>query len=422
MMAEDMMGGAIEPRDIAGITRVLADTDGRFTALIGAARLHPGRDLRGLDLGAIRIGPEEDIGGYDFSGCCLHGALLCGVDLRKARFAHTDLSGADLRGALYDDAQMKTARLDACQVGDWPERPKRARAAVRLDAVAEAVQAALRTAGDDVGALEAEANAHHNEGRYAIAEALWAIAVDWRAERDGAEDWQTLAPRHNLAVAMLEQGRADEAEAALRALLPVRERVQGAEHPDALVTRHELARAMLDQGRADEAEAAFRALLPVRERVNGAEHPYVLVTRYRLAQAMLDQGRADEAEAAFRALLTIDERVNGAEHPYVLVTRYRLAQAMLDQGRADEAEAMLMAVLESSGLAAMKPHHRSDFALQRARAADALGRIDDGAAFLAEAEAHMAEIPNQNHHVWRAIIAYRNVRIGLVTESERDHP
>ena len=378
MMAEDMMGGAIEPRDIAGITRVLADTDGRFTALIGAARLHPGRDLRGLDLGAISIGPEEDIGGYDFSGCCLHGALLCGVDLRKARFAHTDLSGADLRGALYDDAQMKTARLDACQVGDWPERPKRARAAVRLDAVAEAVQAALRTAGDDVGALEAEANAHHNEGRYAIAEALWAIAVDWRAERDGAEDWQTLAPRHNLAVAMLEQGRADEAEAALRALLPVRERVQGAEHPDALVTRHELAR------------------------------------------AMLDQGRADEAEAAFRALLTIDERVNGAEHPYVLVTRYRLAQAMLDQGRADEAEAMLMAVLESSGLAAMKPHHRSDFALQRARAADALGRIDDGAAFLAEAEAHMAEIPNQNHHVWRAINTYRAARIGLVTEPERD--
>ena len=59
MMAEDMMGGAIEPRDIAGITRVLADTDGRFTALIGAARLHPGRDLRGLDLGAIRIGPEK---------------------------------------------------------------------------------------------------------------------------------------------------------------------------------------------------------------------------------------------------------------------------------------------------------------------------------------------------------------------------
>ena len=197
------------------ITRVLADTDGRFTALIGAARLHPGRDLRGLVLGAICIGPEEDIGGYDFSGCGLHGARLCGVDLRKARFADADLSGADLRGARYTKTQMKTARLDACQVGDWPERPKRARAAVRLDAVAEAVQAALRAAGDDVDALEAEASAQHDEGRYAIAEALYAIAADWRIERDGAEDTQTLVNRHNLALAILDQGRADEAEAAM---------------------------------------------------------------------------------------------------------------------------------------------------------------------------------------------------------------
>ena len=374
------MGGAIEPRDIAGITRVLADSDGRFTALIGAARLHPGRDLRGLDLGAIRIGPEEDIGGYDFSGCCLHGALLCGVDLRKARFAHTDLSGADLRGALYDDAQMKTARLDACQVGDWPERPKRASAAVRLDAVAEAVQEALRAAGDDVGALENEASVHDNEGGYAIAEVLWAIAADWRTERDGAEDTQTLVNRHNLALAILGQSRAAEAEAAFRALLLIVERVLGAEHPDVLVVRHVLSRTMLDQGRADEAEAAFRALLPVRERVHGAEHPDVLVTRYRLAQAMLDQGRAVEAEA------------------------------------------MLLTVAGSSGLAAMLPYQRVNFALVRARVADALGRIDDGAAFLAEAEAHMSGIPNQNHYVWRAINTYRVARIGLVTEPERDHP
>ena len=214
--------------------------------------------------------------------------------MRKARFAHADLSGADLRGALYDDAQMKTARLDACQVGDWPERPKRARAAVRLDAVAEAVQAALRAAGDDVDALEAEANAHYDEGGYAIAEALWAIAVDWRAERDGAEDWQTLVNRH------------------------------------------------------------------------------------------------------------------------------WLARAILAQGRADEAEAMLIAAAGSSGLAAMEPPHRADFALVRAHVADALGRIDDGAAFLAEAEAHMSGIPNQNHYSWRAINAYRAARIGLVTEPERD--
>ena len=379
MMAEDMMSGVIEPRDISGITRVLADSDGRFTALIGAARLHPGRDLRGLDLGAIRIGPEEEISGYDFSGCGLHDALLCGVDLRKARFAHADLSGADLRGALYDDAQMKTARLDACQVDDWPERPKRARAAVRLDAVAETVQAALRAAGDDVGALEAEAKAHYDESRYGIAEALRAITVDWRAERDGAEDTQTLINRHNLALAIL------------------------------------------GQSRAAEAEAAFCALLPIEERVRGAEHRDVLITRHNLAQAMLEQGRADEAEAALRALLLIEEREHGTEHPDVLLTRYRLAQAMLDQGRAVEAEAMLLAVAGSSGLAAMEPPHRADFALQRARAADALGRIDDGAAFLAEAEAHMAGIPNQNHYVWRAINAYRNARIGLVMEPERDH-
>ena len=81
---------------------------------------------------------------------------------------------------------------------------------------------------------------------------------------------------------------------------------------------------------------------------------------------------------------------------------------------------MLLAVAGSSGLAQTEPHHRADFALLRARVADALGRIDDGAAFLAEAEAHMAEIPNQNHYSWRAFNAYRDARIGLVTEPERD--
>jgi tetratricopeptide (TPR) repeat protein len=367
-MIESIAPSPIEPRDIADIARVFASADRRFTALVGAACLHPGRDLRGLDLAGIRIGPEEDVCGYDFSGCILRGARLCGVDLRKTRFDGADLSGADLRGARYAKAQMKGLERDGCLSGDWLERPARLPAPVQLDPVAEAVQAALREAGDDVWALEDAASDHYDAGRYRIAEPLWAIAADWRAEQEGVENSQTL------------------------------------------FNRHECYLAMLNQGRAAEAGAAFRALLPIRERVQGTEHPYVLTTRHELARALLDQGRAAEAEAAFRALLPIYERVQGAEHPDVLTTRYRLAQALLDQGHVAEAQALLERVTDSPGVAAMLSRNRANLALQQARAADMLG--GDGATLLDKAEAHMAGLPDQNHYVWRAINAYRAARTG----------
>ncbi len=409
-MMSDPCQALIEPRDIADLGRVIKSPDRRFTALVGAARLHPGRDLRGLDLGPICIGPEEDVAGYDFSGCLMRGAVLCGVDLRRARFDGCDLSGTDLRGARYTAKQMKTAQCDGCQTGDWPDRPPRPRPPVTLDPVADAVQTALRRAGDSVLLLKDSASDSYDEGHYAIAEALYAIVADWYAEFDGPEDEETLANRHNMISSILNQGRAAEAEAAFRAFLLISERVQGAEHHDVLVTRHTLARAMLNQGRAAEAEAAFRAVLLISKRVLGAEHHDVLATRHELARAILDQGRAAEAEAAFRAVLLISERVLGADHRDVLVTRYRLGQALLDQGRADEAALLLDALAGSPSAGEMSAQHRAILALQRARVADALGRGSEGAVLLAEAEAHLAALPNREHHVWRAINAHRAAR------------
>jgi tetratricopeptide (TPR) repeat protein len=283
-MIESIAPSPIEPRDIADIARVFASADRRFTALVGAACLHPGRDLRGLDLAGIRIGPEEDVCGYDFSGCILRGARLCGVDLRKTRFDGADLSGADLRGARYAKAQMKGLERDGCLSGDWLERPARLPAPVQLDPVAEAVQAALREAGDDVWALEDAASDHYDAGRYRIAEPLWAIAADWRAEQEGVENSQTLFNRHECYLAMLNQGRAAEAGAAFRALLPIRERVQGTEHPYVLTTRHELARALLDQGHVAEAQALL-------ERVTDSPGVAAMLSRNR-ANLALQQARA----------------------------------------------------------------------------------------------------------------------------------
>ncbi len=54
-------------------------------------------------------------------------------------------------------------------------------------------------------------------------------------------------------------GGSGEAETIYREVLALREKVLGPEHPDTLSTRHNLAGALIDQGRPAEAETSYKS-------------------------------------------------------------------------------------------------------------------------------------------------------------------
>lgn len=97
------------------IALILAAGDVKFTILFGISELDPAIDLQNLSLGGIRIGPGEDLRGYDFSYSVLVGADFSGADLSGASFAYCDLRGANLTGAKFVWEQFSGANLqDAC--------------------------------------------------------------------------------------------------------------------------------------------------------------------------------------------------------------------------------------------------------------------------------------------------------------------
>lgn len=101
---------------------------------------------------------------------------------------------------------------------------------------------------------------------------------------------------HSKGLCLIGVGDPAEAEIEFRALLPMRERFNGLGDAATLAARHVLARAILDQGRAAEAEAEFRVLLPLYERISGVGHSNTFVTRFLLAAAVLEIGDAAGAK------------------------------------------------------------------------------------------------------------------------------
>ena len=106
---------------------------------------------------------------------------------------------------------------------------------------------------------------------------------------------------------------------------------------------HNLARAVLDQGRAAEAEDLFRRALALKEQ-GGDTAVSQGITLHELARAVRDQGRAAEAEDLFRRALALLEQ-DGDTAIYVAMRQAEaldlLARSLRNQGRTAEAAALL---------------------------------------------------------------------------------
>ena len=195
----------------------------------------------------------------------------------------------------------------------------------------------------------------HEKGRIDLergdpvaAEQELALVVVGRQRLLGEDNRFTLASRHKLARAILEQGqgRWAEAETMLTSIVAAERHVRGPEHSDTMVVRHSLARAILFQGRQEEAEAMLRDILEVRYRKWPRTTPETLFVRQTLAMSMLEQNdkrKWREAEAELSGAL--NEVANRLDLPVVMLLRHCQALAILQAGRVREAAAHLYKLL-----------------------------------------------------------------------------
>ena len=198
-----------------------------------------------------------------------------------------------------------------------------------------------------------------------------------RAQVLGEDHPDTLQSRNNLAYAYRRAGRPGEAIPLLERTLADCERVLGQDHSDTLASRNNLAEAYLGARRLDDAMPLFERTLADRERVLGEDHPDTLESRNNLAFVYL-AGRPDEAISLFERNLIDYERVLGEDHPQTVQSRNTLAVEYKRAGRLDEAIALYERALTDYERVLGKDHpHTLNCRNNLANAYQAAGRPDE---------------------------------------------
>ncbi|MER7109852.1 tetratricopeptide repeat protein [Streptomyces sp. NPDC000229] len=174
---------------------------------------------------------------------------------------------------------------------------------------------AFLTADDPEGAMPLLAQAYHDS-----------------RERSGEEHQNTLATRHNLAVAHLMANDPGPAIPLFEQNLRLREKTLGENHPDTLTTLRHLADAHRLAGHFDRAVHLYDRVFQGRTRALGPAHTDTLAALNLLACSLLLLGLPKEAVPLCQQALHGMEKALGPSHPDVLTIRNQLAQAHKDAG------------------------------------------------------------------------------------------
>ena len=233
--------------------------------------------------------------------------------------------------------------------------------------------------------LQVMGRAYLNLGLFPRAELLFKQGIQASHSAGEQNSRDTLKMTHDLAWAVLQEGRLSEAESIERKLLETQRRVLGAEDGDTLATMEELAFTVCNAGKEScrEGVELTRHVLQANERTLGPDAFYTLATMNNLAimlaadgrldeaiqlqqeslkrhmrkfgsdnigtvNAMLDlgeferdAGREDDAESTLEQLLAIENRAFAPEQGETAVTEYDLASVLLRKGQTDQALGML---------------------------------------------------------------------------------
>lgn len=186
------------------------------------------------------------------------------------------------------------------------------------------------------------------QGQPGEAESVLRTLIDFRNQRFGPENPDTLKSRNRLAFALNSQGRFNGAETEFRQNIELATKVLGPEHPDTLSSRGGLAVTLNRKGDFWNSEIEYRQVLKLREKVLGPEHPSTLRSRAGLANVLVDQARYDEAEPLYREIIKLNAKTLGAENPTTLRTSLGLARLLFYQAKYDEAAALYREITKLS--------------------------------------------------------------------------
>ncbi|WAZ26601.1 tetratricopeptide repeat protein [Streptomyces cinnabarinus] len=213
---------------------------------------------------------------------------------------------------------------------------------------------ALRTEGD-ADELDTAATRHnlalvlHDLGELEEAERLYEKVWQTLCHARGPQHSQTLTVRHELGRVLLDRGCLPQAQAHLEAVLAVRDATDGTDSPNALATRHELARVLHRRRRMDEARREYAHLLVLRRRLSGEEHPRTVTVWHNYACVLHDMGLMEQAHLECEQALAAQRTLYGEDHPDTLATGYLFAAILRARSLRGEADAVLSALHERSG-------------------------------------------------------------------------
>jgi serine/threonine protein kinase/tetratricopeptide (TPR) repeat protein len=225
------------------------------------------------------------------------------------------------------------------------------------------------------------------QGKYPLAETLYKEVLEIRTAKLGADDPDTLHSQQHLAMLYHSQGKFDFAETLCKEVLERRIAKLGADHPDTLHSQHRLAMVYRSQGNYAQAESLCKEVLQLRTGKLGADHLDTLASKHLLAVLYRAQERHALAEPLYKEVLELRTAKLGPDHPDTLGTRHHLALVYWSMDKVDLSIPLLEETVKLRK-AKLGPDHPSTLAtkVDLGRNYCDAGRLTDGIALLEEAQ------------------------------------
>jgi eukaryotic-like serine/threonine-protein kinase len=196
--------------------------------------------------------------------------------------------------------------------------------------------------------LHVMGRAYLNLGLFSRAESLFRQGIQASKSLGEEKNRDALSMTHDLAWAIMQQGRLAEAESTERTLLDTQQRILGPDDVDTLATMEELAFTVCNEGKGQCAEGIelTRKVLERQKVILGSDARYTLVTMDNLALMLAGANRLDEALKLQQDSLDRHIRVFGTENLETVNAMLNLGEFQRDVGREEDAEQTFETLLE----------------------------------------------------------------------------
>ena len=215
-----------------------------------------------------------------------------------------------------------------------------------LDKAAQDINTSLSNDPDlQAQMMRVMGRAYLNLGFFDRAQALFERSIQVGGPLDAQRDRDTLQAMHDLAWALMQEGRLAEAEKLARKLLDIQRRVMGPDHNDTLGTMGVLAFTLCQEGHCAEGVKINREVLEKQKRILGPDGYGTLITMDNLAGMLHDNGQMEEAMALQQDSVERHLRVYGPKNIGTINSMLDLGELQRDTGQYDAARKTLRGLM-----------------------------------------------------------------------------